>query len=68
MAGITCFICSDFVKDDEERGTIKEKALATFIQASKRRKDGHHTWLQSQTAVIVHEKCRKGVYTKESIF
>lgn len=43
-----------------------EKSLRTFIEASRRRNDGHHTWLQTQKSVILHEKCRKDVYTKES--
>lgn len=43
MAGTTCSICQDTFKADEDRGSIKEIAMKTFVEASKRRKNGHHT-------------------------
>lgn len=43
MAGTTCSICQDTFKADEDRGSIKEIAMKTFFEASKRRKFGHHT-------------------------
>lgn len=62
----TCFICGERLGEDDLKRTIQETALKTFTEASRRRQDGHYTWLRKQKSVTVHEKCRKGVYTKES--
>ncbi|KAK4877268.1 hypothetical protein RN001_009774 [Aquatica leii] len=57
---MNCFISGDAVKKEDERDTIKKRALKTFIYARKSRKDGYDKWLAQQTSVIVDEKCKKG--------
>ncbi|CAG9772311.1 unnamed protein product [Ceutorhynchus assimilis] len=45
--------------------TVKEKGILTFMDSSKKRKDGKHILLKDETSVTVHEKCRK-IYNKQS--
>lgn len=40
--------------------------MSIDVEASKRRSDSHHKFVEKQISVTVHEKYRKGVYTKES--
>lgn len=62
----TRFIYDNAFKDNEGRGSINERAMKTFVEDNKGRKDGCLLLLDSQTSAIAHGKYRKGVDTKES--
>lgn len=63
-----CFIC-EFPLEGRclTVNTVKEKGIASFIEASKKRKDGKGSCLKGQTSVRVHDKCRKSYTDERSI-
>ncbi|CAG9761611.1 unnamed protein product [Ceutorhynchus assimilis] len=63
MEDSKCFICGDSLQGQVT--TVKEKGILTFMDSSKKRKDGKHILLKDETSVTVHEKCRK-IYNKQS--
>ena len=59
-----CLICEGSLLDGSQTTVVKQKALQSFIEASKKRNDGKIVLFKRSTKLEVHEKCRKQ-YTKE---
>lgn len=51
-----CFICDEPLIENVVKVA---RGLETFINVSKFRKDNHHVFLEKQSSVEVHERCRK---------
>jgi len=65
MASNLCFICNEVLNNDVAKvTTVREKGLKTFIESSRKRKDGEHVQLSKKSAVDVHERCRRN-YSNE---
>lgn len=52
-----CFVCKGPFESDDV--TVRERGVKSFIEASLKRKDGNHVFLENRAEVQVHDACRK---------
>ena len=51
----------------EKVTSVREKGLKTFIESSKKRKNGEHVKLGKISSLEVHERCRKNYINERMI-
>lgn len=59
---VKCFICEKNLAGSKEVKTVKERAINTLCEQSKKIGDKKHEILEGKTAIQIHEKCRTNYY------
>lgn len=60
-----CLLCEKVITESEVSKKIGERAIATLISSSERRKDKKDIELRKHSSIIVHSRCQ-ALYTTES--